>query len=121
LVSGQARRGDEELTGGVQKISAVGCGVECECEFVAQKVRTTILFRHIYSGDVKSDSEKCWLHKPSMFLYCTAYPDFLPTADPCTYKKKHRILLQCHSLANVLHSIYHASRFVTQITGSEPS
>ena len=58
MVSGQARRGDEEITGGVQKVSVV----ECECEVVAQKVGTTILFRRIYSGDVKSDSEKCWLH-----------------------------------------------------------
>jgi len=36
--------------------------VECECEVVAQKVGTTILFRHIHSGDVKSDSEKFWLY-----------------------------------------------------------
>jgi len=95
--------------------------VECECEVFAQKVGTTILLKRIHSGDVKSDSKNDGCIQPSTFLYCTAHPDFLPTAEPSTYKKKHRILLQCHSLANVLHSIYHASQFVTQITGSEPS
>jgi hypothetical protein len=35
---------------------------ECECENVAQTVGTTILFKHIHYGDVKSASEKCWLH-----------------------------------------------------------
>ena len=72
MVSGQAIRGDEELTGGIQKVSSVGCGVECECEVVAQKVGTTILFRCIHSGDVKSDSEKCWLHTTFHLsaLYC---------------------------------------------------
>ena len=49
MVSGQARRGDEELTGGVEKVSVV----ECECEVVAQKVGTAILFKRIHSGDVK--------------------------------------------------------------------
>jgi hypothetical protein len=40
----------------------LGFGAEYECEDVAQTVGTTILFRRIYSGDVKSASEKCWLH-----------------------------------------------------------
>jgi len=65
LVSGQEGnldRQQEELTGWVEKLSFVVCGVECECEVVAQRVGTTILFRRIHSGDVKSDSEKCWLH-----------------------------------------------------------
>jgi len=53
LVSGQATRGDEQLTGGVEKVSSVGCSDECGCEEVAQKVGTTILFRCIHSGDVK--------------------------------------------------------------------
>jgi hypothetical protein len=43
-------------------VSSVGCGAECECEDVAQTVGSTILFRHIHSDDVKSASEKCWLH-----------------------------------------------------------
>ena len=55
-------RGDEELTGGVEKVSSVGSGVECECEVVAQTVGIAILFRRIHSEDVKSDSEKCSLH-----------------------------------------------------------
>jgi hypothetical protein len=44
-------------------VSSVGFGAECECEDVAQTVGTTILFRCIHSGDVKSASEKYWLHK----------------------------------------------------------
>ena len=51
--------------------SSEGCGVECEFEDVAQKVGTTILFRHIQSGDVKSASEKCWLH--TTFHVCALY------------------------------------------------
>jgi len=39
-------------------VSSVGFGAECECEDVAQKVGTTILFMHVYSEDVKSASEK---------------------------------------------------------------
>jgi hypothetical protein len=34
-------------------------GVECEREDVVLTVGTTILFRRIHSGDVKSASEKC--------------------------------------------------------------
>ena len=58
------------MTGGVEKVSSVGCGTECECEDVAQKVGTTILFRCIHSG-VKSASEKCWLH--TTFQVCALY------------------------------------------------
>jgi hypothetical protein len=43
-------------------VSSVGFGAECECEDVAQTVGTTILFRCIHTGDVKSASQKCWLH-----------------------------------------------------------
>jgi hypothetical protein len=71
LVSGQATRDDEELTGGVEKVSSVRCGVACEFEDVAQTVGTTILSRRIHSGDVKSASEKCWLH--TTFQVCALY------------------------------------------------
>jgi len=46
--------------GGVERVSSVG--VECEHEDVALTIGTTIPFRCIHSGDVKSASEKCWLH-----------------------------------------------------------
>jgi hypothetical protein len=55
IVSGQATMGEEKLTGGVEKVSSVG---------------TTILFRCIHS-DVKSASEKCWLH--TTFQVCALY------------------------------------------------
>jgi len=71
LVSGQARRSDKELMGGVGMVSSVGIGVECECEDVTLTVGTTILLRHIHSGDVKSASEKCWLH--TTFQVCALY------------------------------------------------
>jgi len=107
-----ATSGDEELIGGIGKVSSVGFVVECECEDVAQKVGTTILFRHVHSGDIKAVSGKVLAahNLPADHLYspCTAQPECLPTAEPCTQKKKHRILLQCHSLANVLYCIYHA-------------
>ena len=50
--------------------------VECESEVVAQKLGTTILFRRIHSGDVKSDSEKCWLHT-------TSHVSVLPVISTC--------------------------------------
>ena len=71
MVSGQATRGDEELKGGVGKVSSVGFGVECECEDVAQKVGIKILFWHIHSGDVKSASENCW--PCTTFQVCALY------------------------------------------------
>jgi len=37
-----------ELTGGLEKVSSVGLGGECEFEDVAQKVGTTILFGRIH-------------------------------------------------------------------------
>jgi hypothetical protein len=52
-------------------ISSVSFGAECECEDVAQKVGTTNLFRRICSGDVKSASEKWWLH--TTFQVCALY------------------------------------------------
>jgi hypothetical protein len=55
---------------GVERVSSIGVGVECECEDVALTVGTTILFRHIHS-DVKSVSEKCWLH--TTFQVCALY------------------------------------------------
>ena len=42
--------------------TTLGSGVECECEVVAQRVGTAILFRRIHSDDVKSDSAKYSLH-----------------------------------------------------------
>ena len=47
--SGQATSGDEELIGAIGEVSSVGFGAECECDNVAQKVGTTILFRRIRS------------------------------------------------------------------------
>jgi hypothetical protein len=44
-----------------EKVSYTGCGTECECKD-AQKVGIIIRFRRIWSGDIKSASEKCWLH-----------------------------------------------------------
>jgi hypothetical protein len=44
------------------RINSIGFGAECECEDVAQKVETTILFRRMHSSNIKSASEKCWLH-----------------------------------------------------------
>jgi hypothetical protein len=41
--------------GGEGRVSSVGIGVECE----HADVGTTILFRHIHSGDVKSASAGC--------------------------------------------------------------
>jgi hypothetical protein len=35
LVSGQATRGDEDLIGGIGKVSSIGFGAECEREDVA--------------------------------------------------------------------------------------
>ena len=46
----------------IGKLSSVDFGAECECDNVAQKAETTILFRRIRSGDANSASEKCWLH-----------------------------------------------------------
>ena len=65
-----ATSGDEELIGGVGKASTVGFGAECECEDVAQKVGTTILFRRVHS-DVKSASEKMLAAQnlPAQHLY----------------------------------------------------
>jgi len=60
--SGQATTGDQELIGGIGKVSSLGFGAECDCDNVAQKGGTTILFRCIDSGDVKSASEKCLLY-----------------------------------------------------------
>jgi hypothetical protein len=57
--------------GGLGRVSSVGVGVECEHENVALTVGTTILFRHIHSGDVKSASENCWLH--ITFQVCALY------------------------------------------------
>jgi len=57
--------------GGEGRVSSVGVGVECECEDVALTVGTTILFRCIHSGDVKSASERCWLH--TTFQVCALY------------------------------------------------
>ena len=78
------KRGDEELIGGVRRVSSVGTGVECECEDVALTVGTTILFRRRHSRNVKLASEKCWPH--TTFQVCALYstPDCLPTAQPCT-------------------------------------
>jgi len=52
-------------------VSSVGVGVECEHEYNALTVGTAILFRCIHSGDVKSASEKCWLHTTSQV--CALY------------------------------------------------
>ena len=60
-----------ELTGGLEKVSSVGCGAECKFEDVAQKIGTTILLRRNHSGDEKSASEKCWLH--TTFQVCALY------------------------------------------------
>jgi hypothetical protein len=57
--------------GGVGKVNSVGVGVECEHEDVALTVGTTILFKRIHSEDVKSASEKCWLH--TTFQVCALY------------------------------------------------
>jgi hypothetical protein len=48
--------------GGKVGVSSVVVGVECEHKDIALTAGTTILFRCIHSGDVKSASEKCWLH-----------------------------------------------------------
>jgi hypothetical protein len=70
--------------GGVGRVSSVGVSVECEHKDVVLTVGSTILLRHIHLGDVKSPSEKCWLH--TAFQVCALYgtPDCLPTAEPCT-------------------------------------
>jgi hypothetical protein len=55
----------------VARISSVGVGVKCEREDVVLTVETTILFRRIHSGDVKSTFEKFWLH--ITFQVCALY------------------------------------------------
>jgi len=39
--------GDEELIGAIVKVSSLGFCAECECEDVAEKIGTTVLFWHI--------------------------------------------------------------------------
>jgi hypothetical protein len=81
LVSGQEgnldrQQEDEKIKGSIGKVSSVGFGAEYEWEDAAQKVGTTILFRHIHSGDVKSASEKYWLHTSLQlrcFIVCALY------------------------------------------------
>jgi hypothetical protein len=46
-------------------VSSAGCGTECECQDVAQKVGIAILFRRIHSDDVKLVSEKAGSTQPS--------------------------------------------------------
>ena len=46
-------------------MSSVGFGDECECEDVAQKVETTILFRRLYSGDINRPLKNVGCIQPS--------------------------------------------------------
>jgi hypothetical protein len=57
--------------GGEWRVSSVGVGVESEREDAVLTVGTTTQFRRIHSGDVKSASEKCWLH--TTFQVCALY------------------------------------------------
>jgi hypothetical protein len=74
LVAEEKRRGFHAMAWRTHAVASTQ--QECECEDVAQKVGTTILFRHIHSGDVKSASEKCWLlatFQPRCFIVCALY------------------------------------------------
>jgi hypothetical protein len=78
-LSVQVTSGDKEVTGGIEKVGSTGCGAACECQDGAQKVGTTILFRHKQSEDTKSAFEECWLHT------CRHSILSLPTAKPCVH------------------------------------
>ena len=56
---------NSKLKGGVGKVSSVGFGNECECEDVAQKVGTTILFRCVHSGDINMPLKNVGCIQPS--------------------------------------------------------
>jgi len=47
------------------KVGYVGFGAECECEVVAQKVGTIILFRRVHSGDINQHLKNVGCKQPS--------------------------------------------------------
>jgi len=46
-------------------VSSVGFGTKCECEDVAQKVGSTIVFRHIHSADINQPPKNVGCIQPS--------------------------------------------------------
>jgi len=57
--------GDEELIGGIGEVSSVRFSTKCECEDVAQKVGTTVVFRHIHSVDINQTPKNVGCIQPS--------------------------------------------------------